>query len=153
MSVRPQLGVVLFALVLAAALAGQGRGQAHAQSAGKLDGAWTAVSAEREGKPAGELRGHTLTFARETFVIHGADGKILYRGTYKVDAAKKPAHVDFRHTEGELKGKTWLGVCVLEGDTLKIADNAADMTKPRPTSLAAKPHSGYVLLTFKRAVP
>ena len=99
---RPQLGAVLLALVLAAALAGQDLGEAHGQFAAKLDGAWTVVSAGRDGKPADELRGHTLTFARETFVIHAADGKTLYRGTYTVDTAKKPAHINFCHTEGEL---------------------------------------------------
>ena len=102
MSARPQLGAVLLTGVLAAASAGQGLGEAHRQSAAKLDGAWTAVSAERDGKPADELRGRPLTFARETFVIHAADGKTLYRGTYTVDTAKKPAHINFRHTEGEL---------------------------------------------------
>jgi uncharacterized protein (TIGR03067 family) len=153
MRTTPRLGAVLLALVLAAALSGQRPGEAPGQSAGKLDGAWTAVSAERDGKPAQELRGHTLTFARDTFVIHGADGKVVYRGTYKVDAAKKAAHIDVRHTEGELKGKTWLGVYTLGGDTLVIADNAVDMTKPRPTRLATKSDSGYVRLSFKRSAP
>jgi uncharacterized protein (TIGR03067 family) len=151
MSARSPLGTVLIVLGLAVALSDQRLGEAHAQSAHKLDGAWTAVSAERDGKPAAELRGHTLTFARDTFVIKGADGKTLYRGTYKVDAAKRPASIDFRHTEGELKGKTWLGVYVLDGDSLTIADNAVDMTKPRPTRVATTPDSGYVLLAFKRA--
>ena len=150
---RVPLGALSIALVLAVSLADQDLGKAHGQSAHQLDGAWTAVAAEREGKSADELRGHMLAFVRDTFVIRGADGKTLHRGTYKVDDAKKPAHIDFRHSEGELNGKTWLGVYALAGDTLEIADNAVDMTKPRPTQLATKPDSGHVLLTFKRAPP
>jgi uncharacterized protein (TIGR03067 family) len=136
-----------------AVLAGQRPGEAHGQSAGALDGAWTAVSAEREGKPAAELRGHTLTFARDVFVIRGSDGQVIYRGTFTVDATKRPARIDFRHTGGELAGKTWLGVYALAGDRLEIADNAVDLTRPRPASLSTTPGSGHVRLTFERARP
>jgi uncharacterized protein (TIGR03067 family) len=153
MPARPRLGAVLLALVLAAVSAGQSPGEAHARSARTLDGAWTAVSAEREGQPAAELRGHTLTFVRETFVIRGPAGRVIYRGTYTVDATKRPARVDFRHTEGELEGKTWLGIYVLDGDRLEIADNAVDLAKPRPASLSTTPGSGHVRLTFERARP
>jgi uncharacterized protein (TIGR03067 family) len=76
---------------------------------------------------------------------------VLYRGTYRVDPAKKPAHIDFRHTEGQLRGKTWLGIYVLDGASLRITDNAVDMSKPRPSSLAAGADSGYVAFVFKRA--
>jgi uncharacterized protein (TIGR03067 family) len=121
-----------------------------AQPAGKLDGAWTAVSAERNGKPADELKGHRLTFAGDTFVIE-RDGKTIYKGTFKTDPAKKPAQIDFQNTEGEAKGKTWRGIYLLEGDTLKTVDNAPDTAKPRPAQFATKPNSGHVMLTFKRA--
>ena len=137
------------ALVAAVLVAAGGAVDSLAQPSGKLDGTWTAVSAERDGKPADELRGNRLTLAGNTFVIR-REGKTLYRGTFTTDPARKPAHIDFRHTEGELNGKTWLGVYVLDGDSLQIADNAVDMAKPRPTRLATRPDSGYVLLAFKR---
>jgi uncharacterized protein (TIGR03067 family) len=121
-----------------------------AQPAGKLDGAWTAVSAERNGKPADELKGHRLTFAGDTFVIQ-RDGKTIYKGTFKTDPGKKPAHIDFRQTDGEAKGKTWRGIYLLEGDTLTTNDNAPDVSKSRPTQFVTKPDSGYVMLRFKRA--
>src|SRR5262245_3298854 len=105
MPVSARLGVVVIALVLAASVSGRDVGQAHGQSPHKLDGAWTAVSAERNGQPAADFVGHALTFARDTFVIRSANGHVLYRGTYRVDDTRSPAHIDFRHTEGELKGK------------------------------------------------
>ena len=64
------------------------------------------------------------------FVIR-REGQTLYKGTFKADPAPTPAPIDFQHTEGELNGKAWLGIYALEGDTLRIADNAPDMTKPR----------------------
>src|SRR5687767_16006711 len=123
---------------------------AHAQTAGKLDGTWVAASAERNGKPADELKGHRLTFAGDTFVIE-RDGKMLYKGTFKADPAKKPAQIDFRNREGEAKGQTWRGIYRLEGDTLKTNDNAPDTKKPRPTQFTTTPDSGHVMLTFRRA--
>ena len=142
---------LVLAVVVAATVIGAGAGAAHESRVGQLHGRWTLASAERDGKPADDLRGHTLTFARDAFVIHAASGSVLYRGTYRTDADRKPAHIDLRHTEGELRGKTWLGVYALDGDRLSIADNAPDLTKPRPPALATKPDSGYVLLTFRRA--
>jgi uncharacterized protein (TIGR03067 family) len=145
MSLRALTGALL-AVLLTAGLTTDAR----AQAASKLDGAWTAVSAERDGKPADELNGHRLTFAGNTFVVD-RDGKVLYKGTFKADPARRPARIDFRNTEGEAKGATWLGVYRLEGDTLTIADNAPDPMKPRPTRLSTTAGSGHVMLTFKRA--
>jgi uncharacterized protein (TIGR03067 family) len=121
-----------------------------AQTAQKLEGTWTGVSAERDGKPADELKGHRLTLAGNTFVIQ-REAKTLYKGTFKADPSRKPGQIDFHHTDGELKGQTWQGIYALDGDTLRIADNAPDLTKPRPAQLAAKASSGHVLLVFKRA--
>ena len=41
-----------------------------------------------------------------------------------MDANAKPAAIDFQHAEGGLKGKTWKGIYVLDGETLTICDNA-----------------------------
>ena len=135
--------------VLVAAALALVSGLASAQPP-KLDGAWTAVSAERDGKPAEDVVGNRLTFAGDAFVIE-REGKTIYRGTYKADANAKPARFDFTHTDGALKGKRWLGLYALEGDTLRTVDNAPDMAKPRPGAFAAGPGSGYVLIVFKRA--
>jgi uncharacterized protein (TIGR03067 family) len=145
---RPLAGALVVGVLLTAGLARD----SVAQPTGKLEGTWTAVSAERNGKPADELVGHRLTFAGDTFVIR-RDGKMLYKGTFKTDSTKKPAHIDFRQTEGEAKGKTWRGVYLLEGDTLNTNDNAPDPSRPRPTQFVTAPGSGYVKLTFTRAAP
>jgi uncharacterized protein (TIGR03067 family) len=65
----------------------------------------------------------------------------------------KPAAIDFEHKEGSLKGKAWKGIYALDGDTLRICDNAPNLEKDRPATFEAKSGSGYVLITFKCAKP
>jgi uncharacterized protein (TIGR03067 family) len=120
---------------------------AHAQPA-KLDGSWTAVSAERNGASAADVVGHKLAFSGDRFTIT-RDGKTVFAGTYTADLAQQPARVDFVNAEGSLKG-TWLGILRLDGRTLQICDNAPDMTKPRPSAFAAPAGSGYVFVVFVR---
>ena len=116
----------------------------------KLQGTWTATKAERDGKAADDVVGHRLSFSGNRFQILSKDGKPLYAGTIRVEPSKKPAPIDFEHTEGVLKGKAWKGIYVLDGDTLTICDNAPNLDKSRPATLEAKSGSGYVLITFKR---
>jgi len=72
----------------------------------QLAGIWIAASAERQGKPAEDLKGHQLIFKGDTFVIKGKDGEVLYQGTFRTAPAQRPAAIDFRHTKGKLEGKT-----------------------------------------------
>jgi uncharacterized protein (TIGR03067 family) len=88
----------------------------------KLQGTWTATKAERDGKAADDVVGHRLSFTGNRFQIQSKDGKPLYAGTVRVDPSAKPAAIDFEHTEGALKGKTWKGIYALDGDTLTICD-------------------------------
>jgi uncharacterized protein (TIGR03067 family) len=118
-----------------------------------LQGSWTATKAERDGKPAGDVVGNRLSFTGNRFRIQSKDGKPLYAGSIRVDPSAKPAAIDFEHTQGVLKGKTWKGIYALDGDTLTICDNAPNLDKGRPAAFEAKSGSGYVLVTFKRTKP
>ncbi|HEX7230600.1 MAG TPA: TIGR03067 domain-containing protein [Candidatus Binatia bacterium] len=119
----------------------------------RLQGIWTATTAERDGKAADDVVGHRLSFTGNRFEIKSKDGKTVNAGTFQVNARAKPAAIDFEHTEGTLKGNTWKGIYALDGDTLKICDNAPNMNKSRPTAFEAKSGSGYVLISFMRAKP
>lgn len=124
-------------------------GASLAQPAARLEGAWTAVAAERDGRPAPDVVGHRLTLAGGAFAIQ-RDGKTLYAGTYRTNSSATPMQIDFLQSQGELKGRTWKGIYRLEGDTLNTCDNAPAMDKPRPASFAAQPGSGYISIVFKR---
>jgi uncharacterized protein (TIGR03067 family) len=119
----------------------------------KLQGTWVATKAERDGKAADDVVGHRLSFTGDRFQIRSRDGKTLYEGTFRVDAETKPAAIDFEHTNGALKGKSWKGIYALDGDTLTTCDNAPNLDKGRPAAFEAKTGSGHVLITFKRAKP
>ena len=118
-----------------------------------LQGTWSATKAERDGRAATDLVGHTLFFSGDRFEIQSKDRKSLYSGTVQVDANTRPAVIDFQHAEGGLKGKTWKGIYVLDGETLTICDNAKNLDAARPSKFAASSGSGYVLVTFDRAKP
>jgi uncharacterized protein (TIGR03067 family) len=119
----------------------------------KLQGTWTATQAERDGKVADDVIGNRLSFAGNRFQIQSKDGKPLYAGTALVNPSAKPAAIDFEHTEGAVKGSAWKGIYALDGDTLRICDNAPNLGKGRPAAFEATKGSGYVLITFKRAKP
>jgi uncharacterized protein (TIGR03067 family) len=119
----------------------------------KLQGTWTTAKAERDGKAAGDVVGHRLSFTGNRFQIRSEDGKLLYGGTFRVDTSAKPATFDFEHTEGPLKGRTWKGIYTLDGDTLTTCDNGPNPDKGRPAAFEAKAGSGYIVITFRRAKP
>jgi uncharacterized protein (TIGR03067 family) len=123
------------------------------RAAQDLHGTWLATKAERDGKAADDVVGHRLSIAGNRFQIRSKDGQPLYEGTFRVYTTSKPAAIDFGHTQGTLKGKTWKGIYALEGDTLMICDNAPELDRPRPAAFGAPKASGYVSITFKRAKP
>ena len=134
---------------------GMGCLSARAQPAGEaqkdLQGTWTATRAERDGKGAGDVIGHRLSVDGNRFQIRSKGGKPLYAGAVRVDPGAKPATIDFEHSNGALKGKKWLGIYQLSGDTLTICDNAVNLEKSRPAAFETRAGSGYVLIAFKRA--
>ena len=128
-------------------------GQTAEEAQKNLQGTWAATKAERDGKAADDVVGHRLSFTGNRFEIQSRDGKPLYAGTFRVDARTKPAAIDFEQTEGALKGKGWKGIYALDGDTLTICDNAANLDARRPTAFEAKSGSGYVFIAFKGVKP
>jgi uncharacterized protein (TIGR03067 family) len=112
-----------------------------------LQGNWEASKAERDGKPAGDVVGHRLSFTGSRFEIRSKDGATLFAGTFRVAGRA----IDFVHQQGDLKGKMWKGIYALSDDGLTICDNAPDLKKRRPSTFEAKSGSGYVLITFARA--
>jgi uncharacterized protein (TIGR03067 family) len=138
---------------LALAAAAPGDDAANKKVGEALQGTWTVVSAERNGKAANDVKGHQLIFAGDNFTIKNKDGKLVYEGTFQVDSSKKPMVIDFKHTGDALKGKTWKGIFVVDGDTLKTCDNAPSLDKDRPSDFNAKESSGYIAIVFKRVKP
>ena len=109
-------------------------GALPAQATQRLQGSWDATNAELDGKAAGELVGHRLTFTDRKFLIRSKSGERLYAGTARPGSDVRPAAIDFTDQEGDLKGKVWKGIYALDRNKLIICDNAPDLEKVRPAS-------------------
>ena len=118
-----------------------------------LEGTWMATKAERDGQAAEDVVGHRLSFTRNRFRIQSRDGRPLYAGTFGVNPVPNPATIDFQHTEGPMKGKAWKGIYTVDGDTLRVCDNAPNPDTGRPTAFGAKAGSGHIFITFTRGRP
>src|SRR5262249_49743687 len=90
------------------------------QELARFDGTWEFVSIEVEGNavPNDELqKSGYLVIKDGKFTFKDGD---VQAGTFKVLPKFKPKQVDVTFTEGPEKGKTYLGIYELEGDTYKV---------------------------------
>ena len=73
----------------------------------------------------------------------------LDKGTTKIDPAAKPKTMDIIGTDGPNKGKTFLAIYELNGDTLRVC---YDLTgKVRPTEFKTRKGELRFLAAYKRA--
>jgi len=114
-----------------------------AKGATALQGTWATSSIN--GQTASEGNELTLTFEgnkyHQTF-----GGTVNERGTFKVDATKKPMTIDLSITEGNDAGKTQLGIFEVTGDTMRCSFNPPGSTE-RPVSLT----EGAIVVTAKKS--
>ena len=113
-----------------------------------FQGTWRFTSLEIEGKkvPIDMFKDAKLIIKDETFDYVGAGEDA--KGTFKIDASKKPKTVDITYTEGPLKGKVLKAIYELDGDTYKICLDPAG--NDRPTKFETKEGSPIVLETLKK---
>ena len=140
------------AAVALVALAAVNLGAIHRDDRRTIQGSWSAVAAERDGRDAGDVLGHKLVIDGDGFAIY-ANGETIYEGTVVMDPARDPHEIDFKQASGSLKGKTWRGIYKFKGDTLCICDNAGNPAKSRPAQFATRLNSGFVSIVFKRINP
>jgi uncharacterized protein (TIGR03067 family) len=119
----------------------------------KLQGTWKLVSLEVDGKKAtkGDIKKEQKMVVEGDKFSSTVDDKHSFKGTFKLDASKKPKAVDAVVTEGEYKGKTLLGIYEVEGDTMRAC--YAPPGKERPTEFVSKEGSGTYLYAYKREKP
>jgi uncharacterized protein (TIGR03067 family) len=139
-------------LVLAAGLlvAADKKEDAATKELKKLAGTWQADSYALNGQkaPPDDLKKIKLAMTADGKATVLSDGKAILKLTVKLDPTQQPKTIDLTFTEGDLKGKTALGIYELKGDTFRLCRAAPG--KERPSEFSSKPKSGHALMTYKR---
>ncbi|MBX9583807.1 MAG: TIGR03067 domain-containing protein [Gemmataceae bacterium] len=115
-----------------------------------FQGIWQVVSIEQDGMPVPEEATERLTLVvkgNERVLKQG--GEVASKGTFKVDAGKKPKTIDIEVSDGPLAGRTILGIYEVKDDTLKVCLAITDDGK-RPDDFTAKEGTGRQLQVFKK---
>jgi uncharacterized protein (TIGR03067 family) len=116
----------------------------------KLDGVWVAKSVEIGGNkiPDEDLKNFPgpLTIKGDKWTLKF--GERQQTGTFTADAAKKPAQMDVKPSDGPNAGKTLRAIYQLDGDTMKVC--YAPAGQDRPTTFDTKDKAGYALIVYKR---
>lgn len=113
-----------------------------------LQGTWQAVSIVENNKeaPAEIVKMSQLIIKQNQFMFKGAES---YRGTFSLDAAKKPKWIDTTFVDEDTKAKgRAVGIYELDGDQLKIAWRHKG--NDRPKDFTSKADSGVRSMVLKR---
>ena len=144
-------GVGSFAYRTLAAAAGDPKvdpPKSAAADAEGIQGTWTAVSAEQDGKeaPAEAIKDFTLivTADKLTFNPTGENRQ----SSYKLDPSKTPKEIELTPLDGPAKGKPMKNIYRLDGDRLTLCLQNGDGAAP--AEFATKADSGLRLLVLKR---
>jgi uncharacterized protein (TIGR03067 family) len=130
--------------------AGAARKPAAVEGDAKLmQGEWefTAQTGEGIEVPASLLKQTRLTIDGDTFRVTSG-GEVVQEGTQTIDSAQTPKAVDVTVTGGNDKGKKWLGIYKIDGDTVTLCFDPTG--KKRPTEFKAEKGSGYFMNVHTR---
>ena len=119
-----------------------------------LEGTWHPIKAVQGGQPEpqDENDRYRVKFEGENFTIT-RDGQALMKGTFTLDAEKKPNTIDMKVNENtdnpDDVGKTLLGIIEVSGDELKWCFVPPDRGE-RPGEFESPEGTPRMLVTFKR---
>jgi len=116
-----------------------------------LQGTWLPTAAELNEKAFDEATLKTMKLVVEGDKYTVTVGKSIDKGTTKIDPAAKPKTMDILGADGPNKGKTFLAIYELKGDTLRFCYYLTG--KVRPTEFKTKKGEKLFLATYKRAKP
>jgi uncharacterized protein (TIGR03067 family) len=143
------LGIFIAGIAVATgvfAQATKAQGGREAAGAAALQGTWLISSINGQSAPDGspELK---LTFEGDQY-HQTLGGNVNERGTFKVDASKKPMTIDLIITEGGDAGKTQLGIVEFTGETMRCSLDTPGAGQ-RPTDFA--PKEGLLVVAAKKS--
>jgi uncharacterized protein (TIGR03067 family) len=138
---------LLAAVVLMAGAAP--RDDANAVDLKKMQGDWVVVSMVKDGTkiPDDDAQALFRTVKDDTYAV-ARFSRVIGKGTFKIDATKKPKTIDSTPAGSGDKAPPILGIYELDGDRLKICN--APPGKDRPTDFDAKEGSEHTLIIWQR---
>jgi uncharacterized protein (TIGR03067 family) len=116
----------------------------------ELSGTWQAISYALDGTKASDedMKRIKLVIDADGHATALREGKVFIAAATDIDPTKTPITIDFSYTEGDIKGKTALGIYKIENDLLTICRTSPG--DARPTEFTSKPGSGHTLMTYRR---
>jgi len=143
--IRFRAGAVLLACL--ALLAGAAE---QAVTTKSLEGTWSGARfGEGKGENPEEGVKLELTFAGDKIVGKRVpSGKDIGEGSFKLSGDGKT--IDASGSTGYFKGKGYLGIVKIEGDTLYWCTGTKEQDQKRPTEFAASPTEQSYLIIVKR---
>jgi uncharacterized protein (TIGR03067 family) len=125
-------------------------GQDAKKASSKVEGEWKPTEFKEDGKEGNIADDMRMIFKDDTFLVREGD-QVHVKGTFKVNAARKPHEIDMEFTEGpeNFQGKTGKGIYAIDGNTLKIALKAPGLDE-RPKEFASAEGSKIFLLVLER---
>lgn len=136
------------AAAAAQTVSGRARAAATRKALEELQGAWTLVSFEADGKQTlGEDKSYIFAFRGDKWSIH-VGGRLSQGGTVaSIEVKEKFNAIDLAITEGGGVGVTAISIYAVEGNTLKYLNCA----EPRATEFTTRPGDGRSFSIFRRA--
>ena len=141
--------ISLLTILVAVAASPAEDGDPVSDEMARMQGEWTMVAGVVDGRAIPE---ETLKEFRR--VCKGNEvnttlgGQVVMKATIKVDPTKGPKTIDYVVRDGPTKGKTHLGVYVLEGDTFKSC--FATPGEERPTDFTSAGGEGRTATAWRR---
>lgn len=113
-----------------------------------IDGKWSVSTAELAGDvlPPELFKKMTLVLEKDKYTLKSEN--LDDSGTTSVDTTKTPMQLETKGLEGPNKGKTFLAIFELDGDSLKVCYDLEGKT--RPTEFKTAKGTKQFLVLYKR---
>ena len=120
----------------------------------RMQGTWLVVANEVDGQraPEAEIKKADLrlTIQGNSFT-YTAGGKPVLEGSFTIDPAKKPKHLDAKGTLPNGTMTKSIGIYELDGDTMRVC--FVEGQGERPKEFKTAPGSNAILTVYKRVKP
>lgn len=146
---RSSVWAAIACLVVLPFIPAHGKDIAEKDDMDLFQGGWLLMSAHRDGKamPKEEVQTVRLTIQGDEFVLEKA-GTVVSRGTFSLNASKRPKEIDETLAIGPNKGKVFLAIYEIDAEQHRICFGA--LGKERPRDFCSLAGSGNLLQVWKR---